>query len=310
MVGHTPLLDSITYSVLDDAARIPALQNNALDATGLASLPELTAARGTPGIAIRRAPSASWYHLTFNGAPGSILADPALRMAVAKGIDRQAIANVSQNGLVDKPVPLNNHIYVAGQEGYQDNSIGFDPEAAKRELDALGWRLSGQFREKDGRRLTIRDVFYDAQSTGQIGQITQNNLAQIGVDLQLVPVAGGKLFSDFVTPGNFDVVQFAWGGDAFPLSGLTQIYASQGESNYGKIGTPEIDAKIEQTLSELDQAKARTLANEVDKLLWQEVFSLPLFQAPGNVAVRSTLANFGPAGIGDLNYTAIGFMKG
>ena len=61
---------------------------------------------------------------------------------------------------------------------------------------------------------------------------------------------------------------------------------------------------------QLDQAKARTLANEVDKLLWQEVFSLPLFQAAGNVAVRSTLANFGPAGIGDLNYSAIGFMKG
>ncbi len=156
---------------------------------------------------------------------------------------------------MDKPVPLNNHIYVAGQEGYQDNSIGFDPDAAKRDLDALGWRMNGPFREKDGRRLTIRDVFYDAQSTGQIGQIAQNNLAQIGVDLQLVPVAGGKLFSDFVTPGNFDVVQFAWGGDAFPLSGLTQIYASTGESNYGKIGTPEIDAKIEQTLSELDQAK-------------------------------------------------------
>ncbi len=62
-------------------------------------------------------------------------------------------------------MPLNNHIYVAGQEGYQDNSIGFDPEEAKRELDALGWRLNGQFREKDGRKLIIRDVFYDAQTT-------------------------------------------------------------------------------------------------------------------------------------------------
>lgn len=307
--GTPPLLDSVTYSVLDDAARIPALQNNALDATGVASLDELTIARRTPGIAIRRAPSASWYHLTFNGAAGSILADPALRMAIAKGVDRQAIVNVAQNGLVDKPVPLNNHIYVAGQEGYQDNAIGFDPEGAKRELDALGWRLNGQFREKDGRRLTVRNVFYDGQSTRQIATIAQNNLAQIGVDLQLVPAAGGKLFPDFVTPGNFDVVQFAWGGDAFPLSGLSQIYASQGESNYGKIGSPEIDAKIEQTLSELDAAKARTLANELDTMLWQEVFSLPLFQAPGNVAVKSTLANYGPAGIGDINYTAVGFMK-
>lgn len=307
--GAPPVLESISYSVLDDAARMPALQNNAIDAVGLQSLDDLTIARRTEGLSVRRAPAPSWYHLTFNGAPGSILADRALRTAITKGIDRQAIASVSQRGLVDNPVPLNNHIFLAGQEGYQDNSIGFDPEAAKRELDELGWRLNGQFREKDGRPLTIRDVFYDARSTRAIAQVAQSNLAQIGVNLELVPAAGGKLFSEFVLPGNFDIAQFAWGGDAFPLSSLTQIYASNGESNYAKIGSPEIDAKIEQTLSELDPAAARTLANEVDKMIWAEGHSLPLFQAPGNVAVRSNLANYGPAGIGDLNYTAIGFMK-
>ena len=65
---------------------------------------------------------------------------------------------MTQRGLVDKPVPLNNHIFVAGQEGYRDNSavVAYDPEKAKQELDALGWRLNGQFREKDGRQLVIR----------------------------------------------------------------------------------------------------------------------------------------------------------
>jgi ABC-type transport system substrate-binding protein len=109
--------------------------------------------------------------------------------------------------------------------------------------------------------------------------------------------------------GAFDLAQFGWMGDAFPLSALTQIYASTGESNFGKIGSPEIDAKIEQTLQELDPAKARKLANEVDKLIWAEGFSLPLIQSPGNVAVNSSLANFGAAGLADLDYTAIGFMR-
>jgi peptide/nickel transport system substrate-binding protein len=309
--GTPPLLDSITYLILDDAARVPALQNNAIDATGLASLDELTIARRTAGISIRRAPALSWYHFTFNGAPGTILADKALRLAVAKGIDRQAIANVSQRGLVDNPVPLNNHIYVAGQEGYQDNSAvtAFDPEKAKQELDALGWRMNGQFREKDGHQLVIRDVFYDALTTRQIAQIAQNNLAQIGVKLDLVPAPGGSLFTDYITVGNFDIGQFSWAADAFALSSLTQIFASGGESNFGKIGSPEIDAQIEKTLDELDPAKARGLANELDKMVWAEGFSLPLFQSAGNSAVRSTLANFGPAGLGDLDYTKIGFMK-
>jgi peptide/nickel transport system substrate-binding protein len=309
--GTPPRLDSITYLVLDDAARIPALQNNAIDATGLASLDELTIARNTPGITIRRAPGLTWYHFTFNGAPGSILSDPALRKAIAKGIDRQAIANITQRGLVDNPTPLNNHIYVAGQKGYQDNSevVAFDPEAAKRELDELGWKMNGQFREKDGRQLVIRDVLFDAQSTRQFGQIAQNNLAQIGVKLNLDAKAGTGFFSQYIIPGDFDIAQFAWGGDAFPLSGLTQIYLSTGDSNFGKIGTPEIDAKIEATLEELDADKARVLANELDKLIWAEGFSLPLTQTPGNVAVRGNLANFGAAGLADVSYTSIGFTK-
>ena len=63
--------------------------------------------------------------------------------------------------------------------------VAFDPEKAKQELDALGWRLNGQFREKDGRQLVIRDVLYDAETTKQVGQIAQNSLAQIGVKLEL-----------------------------------------------------------------------------------------------------------------------------
>jgi peptide/nickel transport system substrate-binding protein len=309
--GTTPRLDSITLLVLDDAARLPALQSNAIDATGLASLDELTVAKRAPGISIRRAPALTWYHFTFNGAPGSILSDKALRMAISKGIDRQTIANVTQRGLADNPAPLNNHIFVAGQQGYQDNSqaVAYDPAKAAQELDALGWKMNGQFREKDGKQLAIRDVFYDSQSTRQFGQIAQNSLAQIGVKLDLDPKAGNGFFSQYINVGNFDIAQFGWGGDAFPLSGLTQIYLSTGESNVGKVGSPEIDAKIEQTLAELDPAKTRDLANELDKLIWAEGFSLPLIQASGNVAVRSNLANYGAAGLADVIYTSIGFMK-
>jgi len=309
--GAPALLDSITYLVLDDAARIPALQNNAIDATGLATLDEKQIALRTAGISIRRAPGLSWYHFTFNGAPGSILADPALRRAIAKGIDRKTIAEVVLRGMADNPTPLNNHIYVAGQDGYQDNSgvVAFDPEKAKQELDALGWRLNGQFREKDGRQLVIRDVLFDSISTRQFGQIAQNNLAQIGVKLELDIRPAAGFFTDYITVGNFDIAQFGWGADAFPLSSITQTYRTNSESNFGKIGSPEVDAKIEQTVSELDPDKARTLANEVDKMLFDEVFSLPLTQTPGNVAVRSNLANFGAFGLADVDYTKIGFMK-
>jgi peptide/nickel transport system ATP-binding protein len=309
--GQRPRLDSISLLVLDAAADMPALQNNAIDAVGIASLDDLTIARRTPGISLRHAPGASWTHFTFNGAPGSILEDPKLRLAVMRATDRQAIANISQRGLVDNPTPLNNHIYVAGQKGYQDNSrvAAFDPDQARRDLDALGWKLNGPFREKDGRPLVIRLVLYDALAGRQIAQVAQNSLAQVGVRLDLDVKPSGGFFTKYINTGDFDISLFGWVGDAFPLAGLTQIYASYGESNFGKIGSADIDAKIEQTLAELDPDAARRLANETDKMIWDEGFSLPLIQSPGNVAVRSTLANFGAAGLGDYNYSAIGFMK-
>ena len=309
--GERPRLSTITFLVLDDAARLPALQNNTIDATGVGTLDQLTIAQRTKGISIRRAPAPSWSHFTFNGAAGSILADRALRVAVCKGIDRQTIAKVVQYGLTSHPVALDNHIYVAGQEGYQDNSavVPYDPAEAGRELDALGWKLNGQFREKDGRPLVIRDLFYDAQGSRQFAQIAQHSLSQIGVKLDLVARAGSGFFTNYINVGAFDMAQFGWLGDAFPLSALTQIYKSDGESNFGKIGSPQIDDAIERTLEELDPGKARALANDLDKLIWAEGFSLPLTQSPGDVAVRSTLANFGAPGLADLNYTAIGFMR-
>jgi peptide/nickel transport system substrate-binding protein len=309
--GTPPLLDSITFLVLDPTAIVPALQNDTIDGAGMTTLDDLTNARNTQGIAIRRTPGASWYHFTFNGAPGSILADKNLRLAVAKGIDRQAIVSVTQRGLTDNPAPLNNRIYVRGQKGYQDNGsvVAFNPEKAKQELDALGWRLNGQFREKDGRQLVIRNVFFDAPSTGPVAKIAQNSLAQIGVNLQLDAKGGGGFFTNYVIPGDFDITQFGYLGDAFPLSSLTQIYAMNGPSNFGKIGSPEIDAKIEQVLEELDPDKTRALANELDEMIWAEGFNLPLYQGAGNYAVRANLANYGPPGLGDIDYTKIGFMK-
>ncbi len=123
----------------------------------------------------------------------------------------------------------------------------------------LGWKLNGQFRERDGHQLVMRDLFYDAQTSRQFGLIAQHSLAQIGVKLELMAKAGSGFFTNYINVGAFDIAQFGWMGDAFPLSALTQIYASTGESNFGKIGSPEIDAKIEQTLQELDPGQGTNI---------------------------------------------------
>ncbi|MCX0270217.1 ABC transporter family substrate-binding protein [Nocardia zapadnayensis] len=310
--GATPKLDTITFSVLSSEAMVPALANNEIDAIGLATRDDMQTARSTPGVAIRRAPGNSWSHLTFNGAPGSLLEDPKLRVAIIKAIDRAGIAKAMQNGLVVDPQPLNNHIFIQGQKGYQDNSLPFDPEAAKQELDALGWTLNGDVREKNGRKLVIRDVMYNDKTWVQVAQIIQQNLRQVGIELAIETKPGSGFFTDNIQPGNFDVGQWVWMGDAFPLSSIPQIwgyYPDNLQGNYGRIGSPELNDLIEKTLTELDPQKAIELANQVDQAVWAEGHSIPLVQSAGNIGVRDNLANYGAAGLASLDYTKIGFLK-
>ncbi|MGW5105388.1 ABC transporter family substrate-binding protein [Nocardia sp. NPDC004123] len=312
--GATPKLDTITFSVLNSQALIPALQNNEIDAVGIGSRDDLKTAQSTDGIAIRRAPGNQWSHFTFNGAPGSILADPKLRVAISKAVDRQGIATAIQSGLVNDPKPLNNHIYMAGQKGYQDNAPAFDPTEAAKELDDLGWKVpaGGGTREKDGRKLEIRDVMYNDDTWVQMAQIMQQNLSAIGVKLTIDTKPGQDFFTKVIQPGDFDIAFWSWVGDLFPLGSIDQIWGYHPDNiqgNYGRVGSPELNDLIEKTVSELDPDKAIDLANQVDKQVFAEGHSMPLMQSPGNLAVRANLANYGAAGLASLDYTKIGFLK-
>jgi peptide/nickel transport system substrate-binding protein len=312
--GATPKLDTITLSVLDISAELGAIQNNELDWAYVSGLSNVIAAKNSPGVVVRRTPEPSYNIITFNGAKGALLDDPQLRIAISKAIDRQAIVTESQHGIVNNPKPLNNHIFMAGQKGFQDNSapVAFDPQEAAKELDAIGWKLNGDVREKDGRKLELRDVMYDQKEWVDTAKIVQADLAKVGVKVDIVTVPGKNMFSDVLFPGNFDLSQTGYNGTVFPLGVLDQLYAYHPDSlqgNFGRIGSQQLNDLIDQTESELDPKKSIQLANECDKLIWQEGHSLPLNQASGTYATRANLANIGAFGLASPDWTKVGFLK-
>ncbi|MGW4244011.1 ABC transporter family substrate-binding protein [Nocardia sp. NPDC004722] len=312
--GDTPKLDTITFSVLDYNAMLPAVQNNELDVASASGLEAVTTAKNSPGVEVRRAPAPGYSFIAFNGAPGSIVEDARLRRALAKAVDRQKIVENFLQGVVDNPKAVGNHVYGIGQHGYQDNSgpLAFNLDQAAKELDELGWVRNGDVREKDGRKLVIRDVMYQQNSWVDDAKIIQADFQKIGVKLDIQTVPGQGLFTNVIDPGNYDLAQWSIGGTSFPLGILKQLfYYNPGNwlGNKSKIGSPELNAVIDQTVAELDPAKAVELANQADAMIWDEVWSLPFNQPAGTVAVRKTLANYGAFGFADKDYTKIGFLK-
>jgi peptide/nickel transport system substrate-binding protein len=307
--GEPARLDRIVYRVLEATAQIDALANGEIDFFDIGPDANMyNRARGIAGVEIRSAGGPNFRHVTINGTSPN-LRDVRVRQALAMGIDRTAIARALLGPLGVSPEPLNNHIFMANQAGYRDNSgeVGqFNPERAGQLLDEAGWVLEGAVRRKDDRPLEITMVIPSGVATSrQESELMQNMLGQIGVRLRINTVPSPDFFERYIIPGEYDFTVFSWIGTPFPISSTASIYRQpttddDGElviqQNFARVGSDEIDALYTQVTAELDRAAAVEIANRIDALIWQEVHSLTLYQRPELYATKVGLANIGAFG--------------
>ncbi len=192
--GAKPLLDRISFRAIAPEALGAAFENGEIDAFDIGIEPDayqraLKVADGQ----VRRAAGPNFRHFTFN-TKAEFLSDVKIRQAVVKGLDRETIGASDLAG-IDWPVrPLNNHILLENQEGYADSAkatgIDFDPEGAKADLDALGWKAGADgIREKDGKKLQIgfSQLHGVAASENEALQV-QNQLRDIGIKVNITDV--------------------------------------------------------------------------------------------------------------------------
>ncbi|QUQ68917.1 ABC transporter family substrate-binding protein [Kutzneria sp. CA-103260] len=316
--GTKPHLDQILFKVVGRDALPDALASGAIDFYAIGSNVNLyQRAKTLPGVTIRQATEAQYNLLDFNGAEGSALHDQATRVAVEQAVDTKSIAKALLGPISADPTPLGNHFFVKGSKNYQDNSapIKFDPEAAKKKLDELGYKQSGAFRSKDGKELDLNYVVDAGNPTSTaVANLVQTELKAVGVNAKINSVPVAELFSNYVNRGAYDVVLYRLIDNAQPLISNTPIfYYTPGntQTNYSAIGNDTINKLLDEAGSELDENKRVDLIQQADTEIWKEGHILPAYQVPGAYAVRNTLANFGAFGFAGnpIDYVDIGFLK-
>ena len=320
--GNRPKLDRIVFRVIDPTAQVDALLNNEIDVLDIAAdVNKLKRVEGAPGITVHRAAGPDFRSITINGT-GEILKDVNVRRALGMAIDRAAIAKALVGPLGVEAKPLQNHIFMDSQRGYQDNAgvlSSPDVSGARKLLDDAGWKLDGDVRKKDGKPLTIRFVVpTGVASSNQIAELVRAMLDGVGVRVDVLAVPTTEFFKQYIVPGNFELTVFSFLGKPFPISSNKPSYVSPKpgkdgaldfQQNFARIGTPQIDALFDQATSEFDEQKAIDLANQIDAAIWDAVHSLTLYQRPDMAATRSQLANFGAFGFASVVYEDIGFTK-
>ena len=128
-----------------------------------------------------------WGMMNLNEAnPGyGIMSDPAVRKAIALGIDKEGFVKVLLNGYGYPATGAFPDTFAFGQGV---NTVSYDPDEAKAVLEAAGWvDTDGDgIREKDGVKLSIRWLTYPSrQELPLLAESAQATLKEIGIDVQI-----------------------------------------------------------------------------------------------------------------------------
>lgn len=254
-----------------------------------------------PNITSKISFGLSFEHLDMNTKDPN-LADIHVRQAIAMAIDRQTVVDQTVGQFSSDAQVLNNRLYVNNQPEYKDNAPSQykkgDPAAAKALLQQNGYTLGpdGIFTGPHGKlQFQIMSTANNPlrQTTVEV-MIPMLKAAGIGATFNANP----DIFGDTDKPtslvaGGFQIALFAWVSTPF-VSSNQSIYYSPANGlgqNYTRIGTPEIDALLNKMVSEPDPSKAADLANQVDKALWDQMATLPLYQKPTFIAYQTNIKN-------------------
>ena len=172
---------------------------------------------------------------------------------------------------------------------------------------------------KSGKQLTLRFVLPAHSPTlDDVGGRIARMLSGIGIRTEISKVDDASYFQDHIASGDFDLALYSWPGSAYPATDDTPIFAKPVPApdgsltvaqNYTRVGTDQIDQLLSRAGAELNTSQARDLTSKADSRIWAAAGSIPLYQRPEVVALRTTVANAGAFGFQTPLYQNLGFRK-
>lgn len=311
--GKKGKLDSRTFLVMESSASINAFKNGQTDATGVGTKDRLAQVKDMPGIDIRKSVSPSLAFFTLNGK-SPILSDVRVRKAVFSAIDRKQLMEIEFQGLDYTGRLAGSIVLNTFQKGYQDvvsKVVTFDPEQAKKDLDAAGWTAGPDgVRVKDGKPLQFVFVNLGDDPSGKAAaSATAAMLKNVGItmDIRQLPaneysaVVGGKKFDMFYSGAS--------ASDPYGIAYICQIYCSDSQLINSGVADPKLDPQIRAvgTLPTPEQQYAKAAEVETEALKTYGV--LPTIESPDIMAVKKGLANYGAGRFFTTSPENIGWQK-
>lgn len=229
-------------------------------------------------------PGAIYQYIAFN-LRNPQLGNPQIREAIAHAIDRERIVRdllLGFGSVTDTLFPPDHWAYRSDLPTFE-----FDPEKAKRLLDAAGARDP----DGDGPASRFRLVYKtstDAEANQQ-AEMVQQMLKQVGIDVEIQSNEFGVFYED-IQKGNFELFSLRRAGVNDP-DFYTYMFHSlnvppEGQ-NRGYYRNGRVDELLDRARTTLDREERKGYYHEVQQILGRELPYVSLYHR-ANVAVMSS----------------------
>lgn len=330
-----PNIDTLVLQVIPDpAVTAQALLAGEVDIANV-SADSLAQLEGASNITIHALKSNSLQYLLLNFTdpdnpmsaydengelveqpPHPLFSDVRVRQAIAMGWDKDSALALKPEGtsrLVGSITPaitwaFNNEI----------TPWAYNPEAAAALLDEAGWVLNGAgVREKDGVPFAFELAYVAGDNNADsIAQLIQDQLGQLGIQVNLLAMEVGALITERAYPQTFDalILNISWSTPEPQI--LTNIILNShqdivnGGFNFTSYVNPEMDTLLDQAGSSIDcSAEARApFYYQIQQLSHDQVAYDFISDSVNMVAFSNRVQNVVASnwGLSDINTWAVG----
>ena len=291
-----PLLDTVEFRVTPTQnGLIEGMRNGSLDLIFPQIQPGVADLDRLDGIAAQFAPGNAMEHLDFNvqSATMPLLREAWFRQAIAFSLDRPAVAAATYDTLVSNHPSLNNLSFSNLQPEYEPvfARYGYDAQTvASLMLDHGCVRDADEIWSCAGTRASVKFATTSGNETREFVQ--QQMVAQAraaGIELVVDNSPGGFLFGTRLPGRQFELIMFTWlfGGALPDVRGLYGCGSLQNYMDYCSQAVTALGLRIE---AEVDTVVRAQLINDANRIMAEDVPSLPLFLRLALLVQKETLS--------------------
>jgi peptide/nickel transport system substrate-binding protein len=299
------VLDQLIFQGYPDlASAITAYQNGELDQVENLQPGDLATVKGMQGLQIN--PTIGYVHLDFN-LTNPALQDVNVRKAIEQSIDRcqiitstlgQPCDSLRADTILPKPSP---------DFDPTNKTYGFDLAQAKNDMQVAGWDCSGgSCTQQNGQRFpTLNLVIYAGDPYDAIALLLKQDLEALGLSVTVNSFDSFTMFADFMhdgilATGNYDLAVFSYN---FALDSDANLYSSFHGSqipdafhptaqNYERVNDTGVNQLLDEGRTTLDNAARSQIYKDVQRILVQKVYVIPLFLMPNITLTNPIIGNY------------------